>query len=234
MLDLIKTNYYQVRENLKGSHWKDLVRKRVYRRRVMTPVEMDLSALTPVGDLLHDSGYRLVEFKLEEIRAGRWSFAVPSRRLKAIHNLNKGLRGFAVVKDAMVLGDLWCSAPQDKTSRVDHSDLKMMGVRCKEQEAYAFDILIDPNYRGKNLAVPLQRFLQQTLKAEGYRKVYGFYWDDNLPALWMHRMLKFHELPKRRVSRFFFLESATNINQAGPTSQNGQEVSSKQSTQEKP
>ncbi|MGE5221158.1 MAG: GNAT family N-acetyltransferase [Omnitrophica WOR_2 bacterium] len=234
MFDLIKTNYFQVRETLKGSHWKDLIRKRVFWRRVMTPVEMDLTALAPSGDLLKDPSYRLIELKLEEIRTGVWSFAVPSRGFKAVHNLKSGLRGFAVVKDTTVLGDVWCSAPHDGSRRANHADLKMLSVRCLEHEAYAFDMLIDPTFRGKNLAAPLQRFLQQTLKAEGWRKVYGFYWDDNLPALWMHRMLKFHELPKRRVSRFFFLVSAGSVSQTGAASQSMKENPSKQSMQEKP
>jgi GNAT superfamily N-acetyltransferase len=63
---------------------------------------------------------------------------------------------------------------------------------------------ISSTYRGKNLAVLLQRSLHQTLKDEGYVKVYGAYYEDNLPALWMHRMLKFKEHPRRKVFRFFF------------------------------
>jgi GNAT superfamily N-acetyltransferase len=84
----------------------------------------------------------------------------------------------------------------------------MLGIACGNRDAYAFDMQIAPEFRGKNLAAPLQRALQSTLKAEGIVKVYGYYWDDNLPALWMHRILKFRELPKRRVSRFLWFTKA--------------------------
>ena len=63
-------------------------------------------------------------------------------------------------------------------------------------------------FRGKNLAVPLQRNLHITLKSEGYKKLYGYFWNDNIPAMWMHRMLKFKELPRRRVSRIFIIKWA--------------------------
>jgi GNAT superfamily N-acetyltransferase len=87
----------------------------------------------------------------------------------------------------------------------------MLGITCSDKDAYAFDMYISPAHRGENLAGPLQRLLQAKLKEEGWRKVYGYYWDDNLPALWMHRVLKFKELPKRQVSRFLFYQKADTI-----------------------
>lgn len=96
--------------------------------------------------------------------------------------------------------------PTQDNKPILHPDLDMLGIRAKEKEVYAFDMLIDPSFRGKNLAVPIQRSLQLALKAEGYSLVYGFYWQDNIPAMWMHRSLKFRELPKRWVSRFFFIK----------------------------
>lgn len=222
MLEMIMSYYHQIREILTRGSMKDIIRKRVFRQRIATPAEMDLSTLPPPGDSLKDFDYQFVELTMEKLRAGKLSFAVSSRRFKAFHNLKKGLRGFALVKDSSILGDLWCTAPTDVESCVTHPDLKMLGIQCKAGEAYAFDMLIDPTYRGKNLAVPLQRFLQSTLKKEGLQKVYGFYWDDNLPALWMHRMLKFKELPKRRVTRFFFIQYAKFLSQKDTSVKNAQ------------
>ncbi|MBI5841422.1 MAG: hypothetical protein HZB19_15095 [Chloroflexi bacterium] len=211
MLENIMVIYHQIREAWTGGSLRDIFRPRVFRQRVATPVEMDLSGTIPhPADFLQGSDYRFVELKMDELRAGKWSFAVSSRRFKVHRNLKKGLRNFALVKDSTVVGDVWCASPHKDGNPVTHPDLKMLGISCGEKEVYAFDMLIDPIYRGKNFAVLLQRFLHFTLKMEGFRKVYGFYWDDNLPALWMHRMLKYKELPKRRVSRFFFLKSMEN------------------------
>jgi GNAT superfamily N-acetyltransferase len=108
---------------------------------------------------------------------------------------------------------------KENGANISCPDFKMLDIVCREREAYAFDMFIDPTYRGKNLAVPLQRSLQHTLKSEGYVKVYGAYYEDNLPALWMHRMLKFKEYPKRRVFRFFFyLRSSSSTSANAPVS----------------
>jgi len=205
MFEWILMTYYQIREALAEGSLRNLIRKRVFRGRMATPVEMDLSTLPAFGDL-EGSDYHFIELKLEGLRTGEWSFTVPSRRFKAPGNLKKGWRGFVLVKGSTVVADIWCITPREGGNSVTHPDLEMLGISGGEREAYAFDMFIDPAYRGKNLAVPLQRSLQSTLKMEGYEEVYGFYWDDNLPALWMHRMLKFKELPRRRVSRFFFLQ----------------------------
>lgn len=115
-----------------------------------------------------------------------------------------------------------------------HSDLKMLGIACEEGDAYAFDMLIAPKYRGKNLAVPLQKSLQATLKKEGCQRVYGFYWDDNLPALWMHRMLKFKELPKKRISRFFFLVKSKDAGSTESSYQKARNGLAQQPNEKKP
>jgi hypothetical protein len=213
MFEWILKIYYQIREALAEGGWRNLIRRRVFWQRTATPVEMDLSTL-PAFRGLEGSDYEFIELTLGDLRAGKWFFTEPSRRFKAPGNLKKGWRGFILIKGSIVVGDIWCITPRKGENSVSHPDIEMLGIRCGERDGYAFDMLIDPAYRGKNLAVPLQRFLQSTLKMEGYERVYGFYWDDNLPALWMHRMLKFKELPKRRLSRFFFLQSAQTLRQS--------------------
>jgi hypothetical protein len=211
MLENIIVTYHQTREAWTSGGLRNVFRPRVFLNRIATPAEMDLSRPLPLPtDLLHDSAYRFVELKLDDLLAGKWSFAVRSRYFKALRNLRKGWRSFALVEGATVVGDVWCDSTSGPGNIVAHPDLKMLGINCKEKEVYAFDMLIAPKYRGKNFAVPLQRFLHVSLKNEGFQKVYGFYWDDNLPALWMHRMLKYKELPKRSLSRFFFLHKYTN------------------------
>lgn len=203
--------YYQIREAFTEGSFKNLVCKRIFLNRVAIPVEMHLDAQPGQEYKSTSPDYRFLELKTADIRGSKWAFTVPSRQFKACRNIKKGFRCFALVKDATVLGDLWCASPCSSENPVAHPDLKMLGISCRANEAYAFDMLIDPAYRGKNLAIPLQRSLHTALKSEGIRKVYGFYWQDNIPALWMHRMLKFKELPKRIVSRFFFLHQARSV-----------------------
>jgi hypothetical protein len=206
MLELLKLTYHQVTEALAEGGLKSIFSPRVFRNRLATPVAMELSTsnLPQVGNQ-QSTEFQFTEIKMADLQSGKWSFAVPSRGLKALRNLKKGFRCFAVIKDATVVGDVWCLTPRKDGKSIYHLDLKMLGITCGENDAYAFDMYIAIAYRGKNLAVPLQKSLQAILKSEECARVYGYYWNDNLPALWMHRMLKFKELPKRRVSRFFFL-----------------------------
>lgn len=203
MFESLKLAVRLAREAIAEGKLREVFRQQVFQNRIITPVEMDLLLLDSQKDPLEGTGCALVELNLADIQAGTITFAVPSRKAKAFRNLKRGMRGFALVKDSIVVGDLWCVAPLDKKKQVVHSDLTMLKIKCAEGDAYAQDMLIDPQYRGKNLAVPLQRALQLTLKKEGWKKVYGAYYDDNIPAMWMHKMLKFKELPKLRVSRFF-------------------------------
>ena len=206
MLESIKLVYHQVIEAYTEGGMKAIFRSRVFWNRLATPVVMELSTsdIPPAGHL-QSNAIQFVEIKIEDLQTGRWSFAILSRGLKAWRNLKRGFRCFAIMEDSTVVGDVWCLMPHKDGKPISHPDLKMLGIKCEKGEAYAFDAFIDPVYRGKALAVPLQKFLHASIKKDGCQKVYGFYWNDNLPALWMHRMVRYKELPKRCISKFFFL-----------------------------
>jgi GNAT superfamily N-acetyltransferase len=225
MLESLNLIVRQLIEAFAEGGVRKVLRSRVFWNRLATPAVMELSTsnLSPTG-LLQSTDFQFVEITTKDLQAGKFSFAIPGRGLKALRNLKKGWRGFAITKDSVVVGDVWCLTPHNDGKPVSHPDLEMLGIICKNDDAYAFDMFIAPVYRGKNLAAPLQKSLQATLKMEGCARVYGYYWDDNLPALWMHRILKFKELPKRRISRFFFLINSKDAGPAmssSPKTQNG-------------
>ena len=210
MLESIKVKYLQTVEALAEGGVKNVFRAhpQVYQNRLATPVVMELATsnitLPPPPQ---NTTFQFIEIKMEDMQAGKWTFAVPSRGIKTLLNLKTGFRSFAVAEATKVIGDIWCFIPPEPGKVISHPELSMMkilGITLNKGDVYAFDMVIDPAYRGKNLATPLQRFLQARMKMEGYQNVYGYYWDDNIPALWMHRMLKFKELPKKSISRFFF------------------------------
>jgi len=210
-LEGIVVTYHQVLEAFKEGGLKGLLRPRFFRNRKATPVVMDLSSITIPTDVLRDSNCKFIELKLENLVEGNLFFKSFSRGVKASRNLKRGWRGFALIQGDLVVGDIWCVVPFEDGIPAAHPDLAMLGITCGAKDAYAFDMYISPVHRGENLAAPFQRSLQAALKSEGWCKVYGYYWDDNLPALWMHRVLKFKELPKRQVSRFLFYQKADTI-----------------------
>ncbi len=211
MLESIKVKFLQTKELMKEGGVKNVFKAQslVAQNRLATPVVMDLTRPDiAMPALPQGSPFRFVEIKMEDVQAGKWSFALPSRAAKARYNLKCGLRSFAVVEGSIVVGDVWCFHYPEPGKTILHrslKDLDMLDLKLSPGDVYAFDMVIAPAYRGMNLAKPLQRYLHASLKAERCQKVYGYFWDDNIPALWMHRMLKYKELPKRSVSRFFFL-----------------------------
>lgn len=219
MFECIKVAWHQAHEAFAGEGLRGIIRPRFFWKRKATPVEMELATISPAStDVFREAGCCFDEIRMEDLRVGKWSFLTPSRSFKVLCNLKKGWRDFVLHQDGRVIGDVWCVTPRGDGSPVSHPDLRMLGIVCGYREAYAFDMQIAHSFRGKNLAAPLQRSLQSILKTEGLHKVYGYYWDDNLPALWMHRTLKFKELPKRQISRFLWFTKTKIIRNSTPRS----------------
>ena len=80
-----------------------------------------------------------------------------------------------------------------------HGDLRRLRVGLAEDEAYMFDMYIEPEHRGLALSTALFRAAFRGLRARGVVKVKGYYAVDNLPALWMHRVLGYREVGRVRV-----------------------------------
>jgi len=203
VLTSINMRFHEVLEAMYvGGLW-NVLSKRIYFNKSVTLVEMDLGSLPTGEDPLAGKPYEILRLTPEMITNGKWPFPVKSRQLKAYCNLKEGLRGYALVRENLVVGDIWCACPVTLDERVCHSDIEWLGIDNKAGEVYAFDMYIDPRERGNSLAAPFQKTTLQALKADGYSKVYGYYWTDYLPALWMHRLLKWRERGRIRVWRFF-------------------------------
>ena len=210
MFDYIKLAFYMFCDYRAEGNLSELFRRVIFRNRIAIPTEIDLTKYQ-FDKINVDEKFQLIELIMDELNSKKWEFAIPCRRIKALRNLKRGQRGFAVTTGSVVIGDNWIVVPDDTRNVIKHPDLEMLGIECDHGEVYGLDMLIAPDYRGKKLAVPLQLYSLKTLKLEGYNKIYGYYWEDNIPAMRFHRRLKYRELPKRRVSQFFFYEQFENV-----------------------
>jgi GNAT superfamily N-acetyltransferase len=68
-----------------------------------------------------------------------------------------------------------------------------------------FDMYIEPEHRGLALSSSLFRMAFRGLRARGVVKVKGYYVVDNLPALWMHRVMGYREMGRVRVQQILGL-----------------------------
>lgn len=201
MLQYCKMRLVQARELLLIAGWRGLMRDIFYLNRVAVPVEIPLDSLRPVTDFSRPADEAVLELSGELLEAGSLVYRFRSRYLKALNYLGKGYRGFALVKGNTVVGDIWCADSRPGPGADNHPDEAWLGIQSRAGEAYTFDMFVDPAYRGGNVAAALQNGSLHLLRKRGVTKAYGFFWADNVPALWVHRTLRWRELKRVRATR---------------------------------
>lgn len=186
------------------------LQSKLFFKKVVMAAEKDLASLTPIEEALERAGVELVRVTSEGIMPSATSeptLVYPTtKRLKvAMIYLNRGYSGVAVVRGRNICGDIWYVG---KTSQADgkiHPDLKWLQLECGEHDAYSFDMYLFPGQRGQNLANLLQNGALHEIRKAGYARAFGCYWTDNIPALWVHRTLKWKDLKRLTVTRMFGL-----------------------------
>jgi hypothetical protein len=68
-------------------------------------------------------------------------------------------------------------------------DLVKLGVTLEPDEAYLFDFFLFPEYRGGLAVREIPNAAINHLRSIGVSKFYGYYFTDNLQALWWHRAI---------------------------------------------
>ena len=200
MLQYCKMRVVQAIEMVTLGSIKNLLKETWYLNREAVPVEIELSRLRPVDDFPRPADEEVVELTPELLSRRELAYPVKSRYLKTLNYLKHGYRGYALLKGDAVKGDIWCADSRMKDGR-KHPDETWLGIRCHAGEVYTFDMYVDPGKRGGNIAAALQNGALHELKKRGFTKAYGFFWSDNVPALWVHRTLRWHELSRVRASR---------------------------------
>jgi hypothetical protein len=205
VINRVSLRVQEVLDALREGGWRNLLEKRFYFNRVLTPCEMDLESLPDLEEPILEEPYRIVQLTDGMIEGGDLVFPVQSRRLKAKVKMKQGLTCFVLLNGHSVVGDIWCDCSGGPDGKASHDDLDWLGIENGPGETYGFDMFIDPSVRGGNLAGPFMKSFLYVLKERGFRRTYGYYWSDYLPALWMHRILKFKERDQMRVWRFLSL-----------------------------
>jgi hypothetical protein len=185
-----------------------LLHEQVYARRIIVPITMDLTQLVVDRRQQLPSDFKFIELSGQDLKTNKLAFSYKSRHYKALLNIKKGLRGFGLLHNSYIIGDIWCDSLHNLKFPKNHKELSMIGIPFKNGDVYVLDIFVDPAFRGQQLAVPIYRSLQLVLKNEGWEKMYAYYYEDNIPSRWMHWMLKFTELPKIIAYRFFFFKKS--------------------------
>jgi len=210
MLNRLTTRVKHILKAIKLDIVYYYLRETIYINRVAVTVEKDLSSLIPLKDSLEQAGVKLVAVTPDSImqdakKEQSLIFTDEDRRKSAVHYLNEGYQGFAVVREREVCGDIWYTSARNNRKGPIHPDVEWLGIQCGENEAYAFDMYLQPDKRGNNLANLLHNGALHEIKKNGFARVFGYYWAKNIPALWVHRTLRYKELRRIKVTRLFFI-----------------------------
>ena len=109
------------------------------------------------------------------------------------------------IKDEVCVGFIrWT---QDKNFK----DLRKYNIPLAPDEAYMFDFFLFPTYRGTPVIRDIYHYAMHHLKSIGISRYYGFFYADNVPALWWHRTIcRTEEFEKVKAHKLVFLEMINN------------------------
>ncbi len=180
----------------------------VYECREAVPVVKDLSTLKDQTASVCGNGCRIIEINREPIADYKLQYPLKSRAEKAEANLSRGLRSFALVEQNLVLADVWLADRTAISGQRRHRDLRLFDIDLQPGEVYMFDLFLTAEKRGKATATTFMQGVLHQLKERGVKKAYGYFVRDNTPALWVHRLLGYEELPAFIMKRYGVFETA--------------------------
>jgi len=180
---------------------KSLLNEFFYRKRCAIAVEKKLVDLKPfTGKTPDDVGIVDVDSGMDKSFFRKYT--VKHRNLKCECYLKSGYQAVALKRADNVVGDIWYATKTGSSQDPIHPDMEWLNLFARPKDVYTFDMFLDPNERGNGMAAYLQHSALLLLKEKGFEKAYGYYMADNIPALWVHRLLKWEAIKKVYTKRF--------------------------------
>lgn len=178
----------------------------VYSVQEAVPAYCDLADLKHEKQPLANFGCE-IRLITQADQAEQLQYPMKSRGLQVKKNLRKGYRSFVIIKQDKIIGDIWFTRA-NATNRRPHKDLEVLGIDLGPQDAYAFDLYVSKQERGKDLTTSFMTNALRELRSQGVSRVYGYYRVKNIPALWIHRLIGYKEMPKVRIRNFLWFRTS--------------------------
>ena len=97
-------------------------------------------------------------------------------------------KGFMAFFDNNLAG-YWWWVSNETSPEITHPCVDRFELRLKDDEVFAFDYFIAPEFRDHGIGVTFLPLIYRELKKLGYRKAWGFVDADNVAARWVYRTL---------------------------------------------
>lgn len=207
MLKFVKIKYLQFLEHCQQKGIGSAIKFVFYKEEDAVPVVKDLEDLKNLKNPSGFDGLKLVEIRPDNFNDINIKYPAPSRKERAGRYFKKGYRSLALVKDGGVIGDLWYLTGSETINKGTHPHLKWFGINLKKDAVYMFDMYFTPDERGKALSTFFMNSVLHKMKDDGFKKAYGYFALHNIPALWVHRLVGFKEMPRVAIRRYFLYET---------------------------
>lgn len=208
MFKLLKGKYCQFIELWKKEGLIPACKFTIYRHEEAVPVEKDLSTLDALKPPEGVGDFKLIELTEQNYCSGNFEYPLRSRKEKVFINIKNGYRAYVLIKDNQVVADIWYATCFTAYSSPIRKYLIWFGIDLNQDEVYLFDMYLFPDERGKGMAAFFMGSVLLRLKEKGIKKVYGYFNAKNIPAMWVHRLLKYRELPRLKISKLLWFEFA--------------------------
>jgi GNAT superfamily N-acetyltransferase len=201
MLREIRTKAGQFVERTRRTGLRHAIELMVHRAEIAIPTMKDLTELKPPRAPL-EPGLELTEVASEAQMDG-YEYPLASRRTRGRMYIRRGYSAIAVVRDGVVLGDIWCATETGPGKPHPHPG--WFGFHLGTDGIYLFDLFVLEDVR-KAVSMPFLHHALKFLAQRGYTRAYGYYDRNNIPALWFHRMLGYKEFPPVVLERFLVFD----------------------------
>jgi len=203
--------FVQFYEECKTRGLRSTVHDMIYLNRDAIILEKELSFPLTKSRSIPELSLSLIEISLQNFNKYKLTYSMKNRYLKTLHYFDKGYKAFAIIRNNEVIGDLWYTTSSNSKQSFIHPDLKWLNIDLGEKDVYTFDIYIKQEERGNRISITFWTFVCNALQRKGFEKVCGYVWADNIPALWLYRMLRWKELKRVKMWRFLFLRRRLGI-----------------------
>jgi len=208
MIKMLHVKYHQFIELWKKEGLLTACKFSIYRHEEAVPVEKDLATLCTLKQPEGVGDFKLIELDEQNFNSTNIEYLTKSRKEKLFININNGYRRYVLTKNNQAVADIWYVTDSAAYASPIRKYLLWFRIKLNPDEVYLFDMYLLPDERGKGMAAFFMSSVLQRLKEKGVKKVYGYFNANNIPAMWVHRLLKFQELPRVDLSKFLWFEFA--------------------------
>lgn len=207
MISLLRIKYFQFIEQCQQESFLTACLSNLYHCIETVPVVRDLTTLRPAKESNSDRPM-ILDLGPDNFRSYELRYSLRSRREQVEHRFRLGYRSFAMLRDGMVIGDLWYVTRATSLAPRIHPHLQWFKIDLGPNDVYMFDMHVEQKERGNSLTTWFLSSVLFNLHHNGYDKAYGYFDAKNVPALWVHRLIGYKEKPHVMIRRYGLYKTA--------------------------